>query len=154
MHFHFLFFALCLCIFAGVFLFQCLCLLLGFTHYLFFGVSHDLLTDLPSAHPVLISLCAAWVDRKIRELQMRNRETAVVNLSLLAVTPNEVVFIVKEERLLIFSLNAYAICSGDAHNHCISQSVVFSHVFGDANLLPCFYQSILRPAVSEMAICS
>lgn len=42
---------------------------------------------------------------------MRNRETAVVNLSLLAVTPNEVVFIVKEERLLIFCLNAYAICS-------------------------------------------
>lgn len=121
MHFHFLFFALCLCIFAGVFLFQCLCLLLGFTHYLFFGVSHDLLTDLPSAHPVLISLCAAWVDRKIRQLQMRNRETAVVNLSLLEVTPNEVVFIVKEERLLIFSLNAYAVCSGDAHTHCISQ---------------------------------
>ncbi len=87
---------------------------------------------------------------------MRNRETAVVNLSLLAVTPNEVFFIVKEERLLIFSLNAYAICSGDAHTHCISQrkSAVFSHAFGDANLHPCFYQSILRPAVSEMAICS
>lgn len=35
---------------------------------------------------------------------MRNREAAVVNLSLLAVTPNEVVFIVKEERLVCFFL--------------------------------------------------
>lgn len=33
---------------------------------------------------------------------MRNREAAVVNVSLLAVTPNEVVFIVKEERLMHF----------------------------------------------------
>lgn len=51
MRFHFLF-AFSLFIFTGVFLFQCLCLLLGFTHYLFFGVSHDLLTDLDCHPPI------------------------------------------------------------------------------------------------------